>query len=219
MTESRAVLFDLDGTLVDTAPDLSRALNTQLQRHGRPPLDPRLIRPFVSHGSIGLLGFGFRVTEQDSGFAELRQEFLDIYQDTLCRASQLFPGMAAVLDELDNRRIRWGVVTNKPGYLTEPLLGALGLTARCCCIVSGDTLPQRKPDPAPMLYAAQQAGAAPRQCLAVGDAARDIESARRAGMRTLVASYGYIAEQEDTVAWGAEGSIAQPSELLDWLDA
>lgn len=215
----KSILFDLDGTLVDTAPDLSKALNSLLQRHGKAPLPREVIRPYVSHGSIGMLGLGFDKQPTDPGFDALRREFLDVYADNLCHESRLFPGMARVLNELERRNLSWGVVTNKPDFLTRPLLDALALSDRCCCIISGDTLPNRKPHPAPMYFAADQADADPGQCIYVGDAPRDIEAGNRAGMRTLVARYGYLSEQDRPEQWGANGSIDAPADLLDWIDA
>ena len=214
----KTVLFDLDGTLVDTAPDLAAVLNTLLEQHGkqRQPLDA--IRPYVSHGSAGMLGFGFGMSDKDPGFSALWKEFLDLYADDLCHQSRLFPGMGDVLDELEQRNLSWGVVTNKPGYLTRPLMDELDLTERCCCIVSGDTLAQRKPHPAPMFHAANQADAEPAQCVYVGDAPRDIEAGNRAGMQTLVALYGYLHADDKPAEWGAGDSIASPSGLIDWID-
>jgi len=216
--EVRTVLFDLDGTLVDTAPDLSVALNTLLERHGQATRGLDEIRPHVSHGSPGMLRFAFGLGEGDPGFAELRREFLDLYAADLCRASALFPGMAEVLDELERRGLGWGVVTNKPEYLTRPLLDALDLTSRCACLVGGDTLPQRKPDPEPMHHAAALAGVLPEQCVYVGDAERDVEAGRRAGMRTLVALFGYLGTEDRPTDWGADALIDSPAGLLDWLD-
>ncbi len=217
-TNITTVLFDLDGTLIDTAPDLAAVLNTLLEQHGKNEHPLEAIRPYVSHGSAGMLGFGFGMGESDEGFMALRQEFLDLYADDLCHDSSLFPGMDDVLDELENRNMNWGIVTNKPGYLTEPLLDELGLSDRCCCIISGDTLEQRKPHPAPMFHAAEQAGSDPAQCVYVGDAPRDIEAGNRAGMHTLVALYGYLKADDEPDAWGATDSIDSPAGLLHWID-
>ena len=183
----KTVLFDLDGTLVDTAPDLSKALNKLLIKHQQPTRSPESIRPYVSHGTIGMLGFAFGLSKSDPEFAELRQEFLEIYENHLCHQSKLFDGMDEALDFIEEQGLSWGVVTNKPDFLTKPLMQELSLDRRCACIVSGDTLPQNKPDPAPMFHAAKLAGCNADECVYVGDAERDIEAGKRAGMRTLIA--------------------------------
>ncbi|MGA7801095.1 MAG: phosphoglycolate phosphatase [Gammaproteobacteria bacterium] len=213
-----AVLFDLDGTLLDTAPDLAYCLNELLVQSGRPPLPFEKIRPVVSHGGIGLIRLGFGLEPNHPSFAELRRRLLDLYRDNLARHTQLFPGMDSVLAGLEARGIKWGVVTNKPGWLTDPLLQALGLFERAASVISGDTLPQRKPDPAPVLLACTQTGCSASQCVYVGDAARDIEAGRRAGLHTLVALFGYIAECDDPASWGADELIQTPEALLRWLD-
>lgn len=213
----KTVLFDLDGTLVDTAPDLAETTNRLLTRHQRPTRSLASIRPYVSHGTIGMLGFAFGVKESDPEFDELRQEFLEIYKNHLCFQSKLFAGMEEVLDYIEKENLNWGVVTNKPDFLTIPLMQELSLEQRCACIISGDTLPQRKPDPAPMFYAAELAGSTAAECLYVGDAERDIEAGRRAGMRTLTALYGYIENHENPEHWLADGSINKPTDLINWL--
>jgi 2-phosphoglycolate phosphatase len=217
-TPIKTVLFDLDGTLVDTAPDLAETTNRLLTLHQRPTQSLASIRPYVSHGTIGMLGFAFGVKESDPEFADLRQEFLEIYENHLCYQSKLFTGMGEVLDYIEKRNLTWGVVTNKPDFLTRPLMAELSLDQRCACIVSGDTLPQRKPDPAPMYYAAELAGSTADECLYVGDAERDIEAGKRAGMRTLIARYGYIEEHENPDNWQADGDINQPTDLIEWLN-
>lgn len=216
-TPIKTVLFDLDGTLVDTAPDLAETTNRLLTLHQRPTQSLASIRPYVSHGTIGMLGFAFGVKESDPEFADLRQEFLEIYKNHLCYQSKLFTGMGEVLDYIEKRNLTWGVVTNKPDFLTRPLMAELSLDQRCACIVSGDTLPQRKPDPAPMYYAAELAGSKADECLYVGDAERDIEAGKRAGMRTLIARYGYIEDHENPDNWQADGDINQPTDLIEWL--
>jgi phosphoglycolate phosphatase len=218
------VLFDLDGTLLDTAPDLAFALNTVLVEQKREPLPFEQIRPWVSHGGMIMIknGFSFKLGDEDPLLEPLleplRQRFLKIYTDHLADQTRLFEGMAEVLKTLEKNWIQWGVVTNKPAWLTEPLLQKLGLATRSVCNVSGDTLPQRKPDPAPLLYASQLANSTPEQCIYVGDASRDIEAGQRAGMRTLVALYGYIGTEETPAQWGATGMLQKPLDLLSWID-
>ena len=213
----RTVLFDLDGTLADTAPDLSAALNFVLEAEGEAPLPFEHIRPVVSHGGIALLRLGFGIEPGTSRFDNLRERFLGHYRKHIVERTCLFPGMHEVLEHIEARGMRWGVVTNKPGWLTEPLMAGLGLTARAAAVVSGDTLAQRKPDPAPMFLACRQAGCAASECLYVGDAARDVEAGRNAGMQTLVALFGYIGEQDEPAAWGANGMVETPQEILHWL--
>lgn len=213
----RTVLFDLDGTLADTAPDLAFALNAVRQEQGHAPLPFETIRPVVSHGGTALIRLGFDIEPGTAAFESLRLRLLDIYRDNLALHTQLFPGMAELLDAIEQRGMNWGVVTNKPAWLTDPLLEQMGLLARAACVVSGDTVTERKPHPAPMLHACQLAGSEAQQCVYLGDAARDIEAGRAAGMRTLVALFGYIGEDEQPDSWGADGMIAHPAELLDWM--
>lgn len=211
------VLFDLDGTLLDTAPDLAFALNTMLVEQKREPLPFEQIRPWVSQGGMFLIKKGFKLSDADSALESLRQRFLTIYADHIADKTRLFEGMAEVLEALENLGIQWGVVTNKPARLTEPLLQQLGLATRSVCNVSGDTLEQRKPDPAPLLHACQLANSMPERCIYVGDASRDIEAGQRAGMPTLVALYGYISVADTPAQWGATGMLEKPLDLLSWV--
>jgi phosphoglycolate phosphatase len=213
----RTVLFDLDGTLLDTAPDLAAALNAVRTEQGQPPLPFEQIRPVVSHGGIALIELGFGLIRTDPAFEPLRQRLLAIYRDNLAVRTRLFPGMAALLAALEQRGLNWGVVTNKPGWLTDPLLSALGLYTRAACVVSGDTLEQRKPHPAPLLHACALAGSRPEQCVYVGDAQRDIEAGRNAGMHTLVALFGYLQPQDDPHAWAADAAVREPAGILEWI--
>jgi phosphoglycolate phosphatase len=213
----KAVLFDLDGTLVDTAPDLGYALNLQRGLHGLPPLPDEEIRPQASHGARGLLMLGFGINPEDSGFNPMRQEFLQLYADNLCTHSRLFDGMTEALAELEARSLPWGVVTNKPARFTEPLLSLLDLAERAACIVSGDTCPEPKPHPGPLLHASELIGIPPQHCLYVGDAERDVEAARNAGMPCVVARYGYLGEADRPAAWGAAGLIDTPAGILAFL--
>jgi len=217
MSNIRTVLFDLDGTLADTAPDLAFALNQVLREQGCEPLPFERIRPVVSHGGIALIKLGFNINESAPQFDTLRQRLLTIYREHIVQETTLFEGMDKVLEEIEGRGLNWGVVTNKPGWLTEPLLEGLALKARAAAIVSGDTLNERKPHPAPMLLACQQAGSSAAQCLYVGDAERDIEAGRNAGMQTLVALFGYIGEGDYPERWQADGMVSEAAAILDWL--
>jgi len=217
MTQTQAILFDLDGTLVDTAPDLGYALNIQRGIHGLAPLPDDVIRPQASHGTRGLLMVGFDIGPEDSSFNPMRQEYLQIYADNLCKHSRLFDGMAELLADLENRKLPWGVVTNKPASFTEPLLSILDLADRAACIVSGDTCPEPKPHPGPLLYASSLLGIEPENCLYVGDAERDVIAARNAGMPCVIAKYGYLGEGDDPQSWGGVGFIQQPQELVKFL--
>jgi phosphoglycolate phosphatase len=212
----RAVLFDLDGTVLDTAPDMWGAMNRLLDEQSRPRLPYAAIRPWVSHGARGVLQQGFADVGAER-FAELQRRFLDIYRADLCSGTRLFDGMATSLDALVARGIRIGIVTNKAGWLTEPLLEQLGLRNRFACVVSGDTVAERKPHPLPLLHAAGLLGVEPDACLYVGDAERDVTAAHAAGMTALVALYGYFAADEDPRLWGGDGQIATPQDLLPWL--
>jgi 2-phosphoglycolate phosphatase len=217
MSPIRTVLFDLDGTLADTAPDLAFALNQVLLEQGREPLPFEQIRPVVSHGGLALIKLGFNIDESAPQFDTLRQRLLAIYREHIVHHTTLFDGMAGLLDTIEQRGLNWGVVTNKPGWLTEPLLEGLALKQRAATIVSGDTLSERKPHPAPMLLACQQAGSTAAECLYVGDAERDIEAGRNAGMQTLVALFGYIGEGDRPEQWQADGMVESASQILNWL--
>ncbi len=213
-----AVLFDLDGTLLDTAPDMVGALNALRREELLPPLPYDSVRSAVSHGSARVVQAGFPDANPESAL-RLQRRFLEIYRGALSRETRLFPGMNEVLDALAGSRIKSGIVTNKPAWLTEPLLAELGLRARFACVVSGDTLPERKPDPKPLLHAAALAEASPGECIYVGDAQRDVQAAHAAQMPALVATYGYLRPDEDSTQWGGDGYLAQPLDLLHWLKA
>jgi len=215
----KTVLFDLDGTLLDTAPDLAAALNNVLAENQREPLPYETIRGVVSHGGMALIKLGFRLDESSPDFEPLRQRLLSIYRANLSSKTRPFPGMAELLDRLEQGGLNWGVVTNKPGWLTQPLLQDLGLLERAACVVSGDTLDERKPHPAPMLHASAQAGSRPEQCVYIGDARRDIEAGRNANMYTLIALFGYFMDDDRPHEWQADGILEQPLDLLAWLDS
>ncbi|MDT8388339.1 MAG: phosphoglycolate phosphatase [Thiogranum sp.] len=211
------VLFDLDGTLLDTAPDLANALNAVLESNGRAPLPFERIRPVVSNGGAALIQLGFGLDATHVDFPPLRQQFLDHYQQHLAEHTRLFPGMEDVLLHIETQGLTWGVVTNKPAWLTDPLLEALQLDKRAAGIVSGDTVKQCKPHPAPLLHACKLIGSTPQRCLFVGDALRDIQAGLSARMSTLVALFGYIVEADCPESWGADALIETPQEILPWL--
>lgn len=211
------ILFDLDGTLVDTAPDLGYALNLQRQRHGLEPLPLNEIRPYASHGSKGLLSVGFNLNPEDACFADMRQEYLDLYDQVFTRSPVLFDGMAAVLDEIEGRNLSWGIVTNKPRRFSEPMIRALQLQERARCLVCGDDAARAKPYPDTLLMACRMTSSNVVDCLYVGDAERDVQAGKAAGMKTVVALFGYIDETDQPQEWGADAMIAQPAELLDLL--
>jgi phosphoglycolate phosphatase len=211
------VLFDLDGTLADTAPDLAAALNRVRREHGMEPLPLARLRPYASHGARGLLGAGMGVLPEHERYLGLREAFLDHYAAALCVESVLFAEVAALLDAIERRSLRWGIVTNKATRFTAPLLEALGLAPRARSVVCGDTTPHAKPHPAPLLHAAAQLGIAPARCVYVGDAERDVIAGVAAGMPTIVARYGYIEPEDVPEAWPASGSIETPGGLLRWL--
>ena len=211
------VLFDLDGTLLDTAPDLAFALNTLLQENGKRELPLETIRPAVSLGGVAMLKLGFTMDEKSEEFTRLRQRFLDIYRDNIACQSRFFEGMETLLEQLEQKQVPWGIVTNKPAWLTTPLMSETGLDKRTPCIVSGDTVEHSKPHPAPMYYACKLLECVPANTLYLGDAKRDIEAGNAASMTTVIASYGYIDKNDETELWGANGSIDSPLELLNWL--
>jgi 2-phosphoglycolate phosphatase len=211
-----AIFFDLDGTLLDTAPDMIGALNLLRAELGCPALALADLRHHVSHGASRLVTVGF--PEAQGGELErLRRRFLDLYAANLAHGTRPFPGMESLLHEFDAAGLPWGIVTNKPAWLTDPLLAALGLSARARCVVSGDTVAERKPHPLPMLHAAALTGVAAPYCVYVGDTERDIIAGRAAGMQTVVAAYGYLGAADDPKAWDATGIVHRPDEISGWL--
>lgn len=207
-----AVLFDLDGTLVDTAPDMVRVLQDMQAERDREPVAYEVGRRYVSNGAIGLLRLAFPGEGISFGDA-MHHEYLERYAEMICRESRVFAGLDRLLDTLDDAGCPWGVVTNKPEFLTMPLLEALGLAARSACTVSGDSLPVRKPDPGPLLLACDIAGIDAWRSIYVGDAARDIEAGLAAGMATIGVTYGYITEDDDPREWGADILAPDTEEL------
>ena len=212
-----AVLLDLDGTFADTAPDLGAALNHLLNLHGRPPLPLETIRPQASHGSLGLLKLGFNIEPNAPSFTDLRDTFLDYYASHICVHTTLFPGMAKLIEILEQRGLPWGIVTNKPHRFTLPLMQALGYARRAACLISGDTCARAKPFPDSLLKASELLKIAPKLCLYLGDDKRDAEAAQAAGMRCIIARYGYHGSPEEIYNWPAQGEIDSPSQLLEYL--
>ena len=213
----RAVLFDLDGTLADTAPDLAGALNRQRVIRGMEPLPLGELRPHASSGARGLLGAGFGIAPGHEDFESMREEFLRFYETDIAAETTLFKGVADLLDTLEARRLAWGIVTNKIERFTLPLVRLIGLSPRTPCVVSGDTTPHAKPHPAPLLEAAARLGIEPRACLYVGDDERDIVAARAAGMGSIAVRYGYLGVASPPEAWGADAIIDTPLGLLNFL--
>jgi phosphoglycolate phosphatase len=206
-----AILFDLDGTLVDTAPDLVAVLNRLLVEHGEPPMPYAIARNEASNGALGLIRLGFGAKLAAERTEELRGRFIELYSARVCENSRLFIDIGSVMSA--GSPLRWGVVTNKPHALTLPLLERLGIARLFGCVVSGDSLTQRKPHPAPLLLAAEKLGVEPQRCVYIGDAARDVEAARGAGMQIWVALWGYIRPSEDPTRWAPDQLIRHPREL------
>jgi len=213
----QAVLFDLDGTLADTAPDLSGALNRLRTERGLEPVPLALTRPHTSSGARGLIATGLGVAPDQPEYEALRLRFLELYAENLHVDTRLFPGMAELLGTLEQRSIPWGIVTNKPTRFTLPLLQSMGLASRAACIVSGDTTPHSKPHPAPMLHAAAKLGLTPAACLYLGDDLRDVQAARAAGMPVIAVAFGYLGES-DPCTWNADAVINHPLDALNFLD-
>jgi len=214
---AKAVLFDLDGTLADTAPDMADALNTLLTKYEKPTLDYELVRKNTSRGSIALIKLGFAEVLEEQRIDQLRNEFLQIYADNLCNQTKLFPGVTELLTALDDSNIPWGIVTNKPGNLAEPLVQELDIAFNAVCMVSGDSLARRKPDPDQLHHAANMLGINEQDTIYMGDDPRDVIAGKAAGMSTAVAAYGYIQDDENPHTWDADIIFQQALELKDWL--
>ncbi|MCF7695085.1 HAD-IA family hydrolase [Mycetohabitans sp. B2] len=209
----RAVLFDLDGTIADTAPDLVAAVNKMRRGRGLPAVPLQRLRPLASAGARGLLGGAFGIGPHDPDFSAMREEFLAHYEADLCIDTTLFDGIRPLLDALSARGIQWGIVTNKVERLALPLVARLGLGASAGCVIGGDTTPYPKPHPAPLLLAAQQLGIAPTSAVYIGDDLRDIEAGKAAGMLTVAAAYGYCGSDVAPSNWGADHVVETTTEL------
>jgi phosphoglycolate phosphatase len=216
-TAVKAVLFDLDGTLADTAPDLARALNRVRAERKCQPLPLEVTRPYTSSGARGLISIGFGILPGHPEFEHVKTRFLDLYEEDVCVDTRLYDGMPELLAALESSAITWGVVTNKAARFTTPLMARLGLDARAACIVCGDTAARPKPHPDPLLHAAASLGIAPDQCLYVGDDRRDVLAARAAGMPVLAAGFGYLGVGSGPEDWGADAVIANPLDTLKYL--
>ena len=211
----KAVLMDLDGTFADTAPDLVGALNAMLLRHSLPRVPYAIARNEVSNGSLALLKLGFGEIFKDNQIEPLQQEFLKTYKNDIATKSSIFKGLDSFVDNISSLGMRWGIVTNKPKAMTNPLLKALNISNEPACVISGDRLPQRKPHPAPVLLGAEELGTPSANCVYVGDAPRDIEAGRAAGMPTIATSDGYIRGSDNPETWGASIVIKKPTELIN----
>ena len=215
----RAVLFDLDGTLADTAPDMARTVNVLRSRRGLAPVPLRQVRPHVSKGARGMICSAFAISTEHPDYTGLREEFFEAYSGNLCVDTRLFPGMEGLLDDLEQRGIAWGVVTNKFERFARPVLEGLGLAQRASVIVGGDTCPRAKPFPDPLLFAARELQVEPADALYVGDDERDVQAARAAGMPVLVAGYGYLGDGPLPEAWGADAIVDSADGIGAWIRA
>ena len=213
----RAVLFDLDGTLIDSAPDLAGAGNDMREARGLAPYPLAHYRPMVGSGARGMVGRAFGIGPQDDNFVELRDEFLQRYEARMTRDTHVFPEVREVLDLFDANALAWGIVTNKATRFSDPLVRALGLLPRAATLVCGDTTPHSKPHPAPLLEAARRIGVSAADCMYVGDDLRDVQAGRAAGMSTVAVRWGYLGEGEAIEAWGADHLVQTPGELLNLL--
>jgi N-acetyl-D-muramate 6-phosphate phosphatase len=214
LSNAQAVLFDLDGTLLDTANDLGEALNFVLRNYNLPQIPREIYRPVASDGALGLLTLGFNEKLQSYDYEELRTEFLTFYHENIAQHTCLYSGVKELLTHLNSQNIPWGIVTNKPEGLTKQLLPSFPELDQCAVMVGGDTLPKRKPDPEPLFYACDAINVDPKHCLYVGDAHRDIEAGNSAGMKTLVAQWGYIKSTDNVELWQADYLINAPQDLM-----
>ncbi len=214
----RGVLFDLDGTLLDTAPDLVFACNATAAEFGLSPQPLDALKPMVSNGATAMLAHILEANRQEADLAALLARMLALYEENIAVHTRFFAGMDVVLEEVEKRGLGWGIVTNKQRRFTEPLLRHLGLHTRAGCAISGDSLPESKPHPLPMWEACRRIDVAPEACVYIGDARRDIEAGQNAGMATLAALYGYVPADDPAHRWGADALLKEPLDILAWLD-
>lgn len=219
VAKPKAVLFDLDGTFADTAPDLAYALNTLLQQQGMQSLSYNDIRPYVSKGAPGLIQLGFGISTNDENYESLRQQLLDIYAANLCLHTRLFDGINTIIEYCESQSLPWGIITNKPEFLTTPLVDQLGLSNRAATVISGDTFSERKPHPMPLLEASKAINTAPSDCWYIGDDKRDIDAAKAANMTSIAALWGYFIESDDPQNWEADYYYETAKELAEALMA
>ncbi|MBT7408879.1 MAG: HAD-IA family hydrolase [Methylococcales bacterium] len=212
-----SIFFDLDGTLVDTAPDLINSLNRVRVKANLPEIAHELLRPYVSFGSKVLVDQGITEFKDKSRLEELRLQLLDDYEQNIAVHSRLFDGMEQVLQTIEDSELKWGVITNKPARFTLPLMQRLHLDKRSACIVSGDTTSRSKPHPKPMLHACELTQSLAKNCLYIGDAARDIEAGKNAGMQTMAALFGYILPDENPNDWNADYQVNHPLKINEWI--
>jgi len=217
MNSIHAVLFDLDGTLLDTAPDLVFALNRVRKEHNLPDMPLSTLRSIANLGSKAIVKLAFGVEENDARFSALRETFLGYYEQHIADATRFFPDVENVLAHLDQHHIPWGIVTNKLTRHTSELLKRLKIENRPFCVICGDSLPKYKPDPEPILHACQLLQQKPENCIYVGDAVTDVIASKAAGTKSLVALYGYIHHEDDPLTWQADGYIREPMEIIKWL--
>ena len=214
----QTVLFDLDGTLVDSAPDLAGAANELRQEHGHPALPYESLRPMVGAGARGMVGLAFGVKPGDTGYEDLKARFLALYSQRLLRSTTVFEGVWPLLDRLEQHGLGWGIVTNKAYHLALAVSEGVGLHPRAGVLIGGDSTPFAKPHPEPLLEACRRLQADPATCAYVGDDLRDIQAGRAAGMVTLAAGWGYLGHGEPIHEWGADSLLEQPQGLLHWLN-
>lgn len=210
----KAVLFDLDGTLLDTAPDMADAANRVLADYDQPPLTQQQIQANTSMGAKGLLTAGFGTIPENLDIMVLREEFLRYYEDNICVNTSLYQGVTTLLTQLEEKGIQWGIMTNKPGFLTDMLLPFFPELLRAQTVICGDTLPVAKPHPEPLLHASQQMGVDHRDCIYIGDIEKDMIAAKAANMAGYVAGWGYIGDDHTPSDWQAHGVLSHPSEIL-----
>lgn len=218
MSSVQAVLFDLDGTLIDSAPDLGAAADKMRTDRGLPSLPLADYRPMAGAGARGMLGVAFGLTPESPGFAMLREEFFRNYEVRMLFDTHVFAGVIELIDTLVARELPWGIVTNKAARFTDPLVATIPAFATACAVVSGDTTPHAKPHPEPLLEAARRLNVDPTRCIYVGDDERDIVAGRSAGMTTLAATYGYMGANADAMLWKADGCVESPLDVLKWLN-